>query len=42
MKEQDKATASDLSKANISNMTGIKFKAMIIKILLGCEKRVET
>ena len=35
MKEQDKITARDLSKTNISNMPDREFKVMIIKIFTG-------
>ena len=38
MKEQDKATAGDLSKIDIRNMLNGEFKAMI-RILTGLEKR---
>ena len=41
MKEQDKATARDLSDTDISNMPFGEFKAMLIKMLNGLEKRVE-
>jgi len=41
MKEQDKATARDLSKTEVSNMPDGKFKATIIRILTGLEKRME-
>ena len=33
MKEQDKATARDLSETDISNMSDRKFKIMIMRIL---------
>ena len=39
MKEQDKATARDLSETYISNMPEGQFEAMIIRILTGFEKR---
>ena len=38
MKEQEKATAGDLSKTDISNMPDREFKEMIIKRLSGLEK----
>ena len=41
IKEQNKATARDLSKIDISYMPDGEFEAMIIKILTGLEKRVE-
>lgn len=41
MKEQDKITAKDLSKMEISNMPDREFKVLIIKILTRLEKRVE-
>ena len=41
MKEQDKAIARDLSKIDISNMLDREFKATIIRILTGLEKRME-
>jgi len=41
MKEQDKATARDLSETNINIMPGRKFKASLIRMLTGLEKRVE-
>ena len=39
MKEQDKAIARDLHEIGISNMTDGEFKARIIRILNGLEKR---
>ena len=39
MKEQDKATARDLSKTNINNMADGEFKTIIITILTGLEKK---
>ena len=41
MKEQDKATARELSKIDISNTPDREFKAMIIRILTRLEKRGE-
>ena len=41
MKEQNKITARDLSEIGISNMPDKEFKVIIIKILIGFEKRVE-
>jgi len=41
MKEQDKATTKDLNETDISNIPDSIFKAMIIRILTGLEKRVE-
>ena len=41
MKEQDKASARDLSETAISNMPDGAFKATIIRILTGLEKRIE-
>ena len=41
MKEQDKATTRDLSERTISNMPDGEFKAMIITMLAGIEKRME-
>ena len=41
MKQEDKATDRDLSKTAISIMPGGEFKATIIRILAGLEKRVE-
>ena len=40
-KEQDKATAGDLSKTDISNVPDGEFKATIIRIFTGLEKKVE-
>ena len=40
MKEQEQNTARD--KSETSNMPDRDFKVMIIKILIGLEKRVET
>ena len=40
MKEQDKATTRDLSKIDTSNMPDGEFKATIIRILTGLEKRI--
>ena len=39
MKEQDKATARDLSQTDISNMPDREFKSLIIRILIGLEKK---
>ena len=41
MKEQDKATAGDLSEIDLINMPDREFKIMITKILTRLEKRVE-
>ena len=41
VKEENKATARDLSEIDISNLTNREFKAMIIRILPGLERRVE-
>ena len=41
MKEQDKITATELDKSEISNMPDREFKVMITKTLTGLEKRVE-
>ena len=41
MKEQDKATAIDLSKTDISNILDEKFKATIIRIFAGLKKIIE-
>ena len=41
MKEQDKTTAEDLRKIDKSNMPDRSFKVMIMKILIGLEKKVE-
>lgn len=41
MKEQDKAMARDLSKTDTSNVPNGEFKAAIILILTGFEKRME-
>ena len=41
MKEQDMATARDLSETNTRNMPNREFKVMIIKIVTGLEKRME-
>jgi len=41
MKEQDKITAGDLTETDIRNISEGVFKAMIIRILTGLEKRVE-
>ena len=41
MKEQDKVTTSDLSETNISNMPNGEFKATIIRVRPGLEKRIE-
>ena len=40
-KEQDKATARDLSETGICNMPEGEFRAMIIRIFTGFEKIVE-
>ena len=41
MKEHDKATAGDLKETDINNMPEGVFKATIIRMLTGLEKRVE-
>ena len=41
MKEQDKAIIRDLSETDVSKMLDGVFKAIIIRILTGLEKRVE-
>lgn len=41
IKEEDKTTARELSKRDIYNMSDGNVKVMIIKVLNGCEKRVE-
>ena len=41
MKEQDKVMARDLSKRDKSNISNREFKAMIIRLLTGLEKRGE-
>ena len=41
MKEQDKATARDPSKTDVSNMLDGEFKLMIIRILNGNSRREE-
>ena len=41
MNEHDKVMARDLSKTDISNMTGGEFKAAILRILTGLEKGME-
>ena len=41
MKEQDKTTARDLSKVDISNMFDREFKIIVIRILTGLEKSKE-
>ena len=42
MKKQNKVTARDLRETDISNMPDGEFKGMIIRILAGLEKRMET
>ena len=41
MKQQNKATARDLNETGISNMPDREFKATVIRILTGLEKRME-
>ena len=41
MKEEDKVMARDLNKTGVSNMPDEEFKAIIIRILTGPEKRIE-
>ena len=41
MKEQYKAMARDLIETDISNMSAGEFRAMIIRIITGLEKRIE-
>ena len=41
MKEQDKTMAIYLSETDTSNMSDGQFKATIIRILTGLEKRIE-
>ena len=40
-KKKDKTTARDLSRTDISNMPDGEFKATILRILTGLEKRTE-
>ena len=40
MTEQDKITARELHKMEKSNFAGREFEVMVIKILIGLEKRV--
>ena len=40
MKEQNKVTAKDLSETDTCNMPDREFKATIIRILAGIEKRM--
>ena len=42
MKEQNKVTARDLSETDISDVFDRKFKAMIIRMLTGLEKKWKT
>jgi len=41
VKQQDKITAKELYRTEISNMPDREFKVMIIKIVTGLEERVE-
>lgn len=41
MKLQNKATARDLSKSDISNICGGEFKATSIRMVMELEKRIE-
>ena len=41
MKEQNKATARDLSETHLSNMPNGELKAIIINVLSGLERRME-
>ena len=41
MKEQDKNTAKKLNKTEVSNIPDEEFKAMVLNIFTGLEKRVE-
>ena len=41
MKEKDKAMARDISKTDISNMHDREFKATIIRMFTGLQKRRE-
>ena len=40
MKEEEKATARDISETDISNMPDGVFEAMIIRVFTGLEKRM--
>ena len=41
MKEEDKVITRDLSETDISNMPDGEFKATVIRILTGFDKRIE-
>jgi len=41
MKKQDKITARDLNKTETSNTPDREFEVMVIRILMGLERRVE-
>ena len=41
LKEQEKAMGRDLTETGISKMLDKEFKATIIRILIGLEKRME-
>ena len=41
MKEEDKATTRELSERDLSNMPDGEFKATVIRIVTGLEKRME-
>ena len=41
IKEQDKTTARDVGKIEVRKMLDTEFKVMIIKIVIGLEKKVE-
>ena len=41
MKEQDKIMVRDLIKTDVSNMPDQEFKATVIRIFIGVEKRME-
>ena len=41
MKEQDKITARELKETEINNMLDEEFEIIIIKVLIGLEKRME-
>ena len=41
MQEKHKATARDVSKIDVSNMPDGEFKATIIRILTGVQKRMK-
>ena len=42
MKEQDKTLEKELNEMNVNSLPNKKFKVLVLKILTGLEKRMDT